>query len=117
MPPCGQPPAAHTPWTTLRVVHTARSATTTRFSNSFTFPERHNKHTSKWSNFWGQPPSRRLQEEYPSLGKRYWGRHLWARGYFCATVGTVTDEVIKRYIEGQRWEDDGGKGFRIVEEG
>ena len=29
----------------------------------------------------------KLFEEFPSLKKRYWGRHLWARGYFCATVG------------------------------
>ena len=43
--------------------------------------------------------SRRLQEAYPSLGKRYWGRHLWARGYFCATLGIVTDEMIKAYLE------------------
>jgi putative transposase len=33
------------------------------------------------------------------LKKRYWGRHVWARGYFCATVGTVTQEQIKEYIE------------------
>ncbi len=26
------------------------------------------------------------------------GQHIWARGYFCATVGQVTDEMI--YIEG-----------------
>jgi putative transposase len=25
--------------------------------------------------------SRRLQEEYPALSKRYWGRHFWAIGY------------------------------------
>ena len=43
--------------------------------------------------------SRKLQEEYPTLGKRYWGKHLWARGYFCATSGTVTDEMIATYIE------------------
>jgi len=24
--------------------------------------------------------SRRLQEEFPELRKRYWGQHLWARG-------------------------------------
>ena len=58
--------------------------------------------------------SRKLQMEFPQLGKRYWGQHMWARGYFCATVGTVTDEVIKKYIEGQEWTDDGGKGFKIV---
>ena len=25
--------------------------------------------------------SRRLQEEYPLLRKKYWGRHFWAIGY------------------------------------
>ena len=45
--------------------------------------------------------SRLLQQEYPSLRKRYWGRHLWARGYFCATVGRVTDKMVKAYIDQQ----------------
>ena len=44
--------------------------------------------------------SRLLQEEYKVLQRRYWGQHLWARGYFCATVGSVTEEMIKEYIEG-----------------
>ncbi len=43
--------------------------------------------------------SRKLQEEFVPLRKRYWGQHLWARGYFCATVGTVTQEQIQEYIE------------------
>ena len=43
--------------------------------------------------------SRRLQQEYPTLRKRYCGRHLWARGYFCASSGTVMDEMIAAYIE------------------
>ena len=33
--------------------------------------------------------SRRLQDEFPKLRKKYWGQHLWARGYFCASVGAV----------------------------
>ena len=45
--------------------------------------------------------SRILQQEFSSLRKRYWGQHLWARGYFCASSGTVTDEMIKAYIEQQ----------------
>ena len=45
--------------------------------------------------------SRLLQEEFPDLKKRYWGQHLWGRGYFCATVGSVTEETIKNYIENQ----------------
>ena len=42
--------------------------------------------------------SRKLQDEYPELKKRFWGNHLWGRGYFCATVGAVTEEQIKEYI-------------------
>jgi putative transposase len=45
--------------------------------------------------------SHRVQQEYPSLRKRYWGRHIWARGYFCATAGSVTDKMIAAYIEQQ----------------
>ncbi len=45
--------------------------------------------------------SRMLQDEFPHLKKRYWGQHLWARGYFCATVGDVTEEMIRQYIENQ----------------
>lgn len=26
---------------------------------------------------------------------------MWATGYFCRTVGTVTNEIIKEYIENQ----------------
>ena len=57
--------------------------------------------------------SHKLQREFPSLRKRYWGQHLWARGYFCATVGSVDEESMKLYIESQRWEDDGGQGFKV----
>lgn len=45
--------------------------------------------------------SRRLLQDYTELRKMFWGQHLWARGYFAASVGTVTDEVVKEYIEKQ----------------
>ena len=45
--------------------------------------------------------SRKLLEEYRSLKKAFWGRHLWARGYFVASTGNVTDEVVAKYIEEQ----------------
>ena len=41
----------------------------------------------------------KLFEEFLHLKKRYWGRHFWARGYFCATVGQMTEEMIKQYLE------------------
>ena len=45
--------------------------------------------------------SRKLMMEYKSLNRQYWGRHIWARGYFVASSGNVTDEVIIKYIEEQ----------------
>ena len=57
--------------------------------------------------------SRRLQDEFPELRKRYWGQHLWARGYFCATVGAVDEATIREYIEPQKWDQD-DQGFKIV---
>ena len=57
--------------------------------------------------------SRKLQEEFPELSKRYWGQHLWARGYFCATVGAVDEAAIKEYIESQKWDEE-DQGFKIT---
>jgi putative transposase len=45
--------------------------------------------------------SRKLLSEYRKLAREFWGRHLWARGYFVASSGNVTDEVIAQYIEMQ----------------
>ena len=45
--------------------------------------------------------SRKLQMEYKELNKQFWGQHLWARGYFVASSGNVTDEVIIEYIKNQ----------------
>jgi len=45
--------------------------------------------------------SRKLQMEYKELNKQFWGRHLWGRGYFVASSGNITDEVIAEYIKNQ----------------
>lgn len=45
--------------------------------------------------------SRKLLQEFGELSRQFWGRHLWARGYFAVSSGNVTDEVIKQYIESQ----------------
>jgi len=57
--------------------------------------------------------SRRLQDEFAELRKRYWGRHLRARGYFCASVGAVDEDTIKKYIENQKWDEE-DQGFKIT---
>ncbi len=45
--------------------------------------------------------SRKLQQEFTELKKRYWGQHLWARGYFVISSGNVTDETWMEYIRNQ----------------
>ena len=42
-----------------------------------------------------------MLQEFGELNRQFWGRHLWARGYFAASSGNVTDEIIKQYIESQ----------------
>ncbi len=44
--------------------------------------------------------SLRVFERYEKIGKRYWGRHLWSRGYCVSTVG-LTEELIRRYVRHQ----------------
>jgi putative transposase len=48
----------------------------------------------------------RMMAEFVHLRKAFWGRHLWARGYFCCSSGNVTDEVIAEYIANQNTEVD-----------
>ena len=60
--------------------------------------------------------SRKLMMEFSHLQKQYWGRHLWARGYFVASSGNVTDEAIQEYIRQQDGTepDDGGDNFQVT---
>ncbi|MCF6168186.1 IS200/IS605 family transposase [Lutibacter sp.] len=46
--------------------------------------------------------SRRLQEEFPVLNKRYWGRHFWAIGYGVWSTGNITDKMVQEYLEHHR---------------
>jgi putative transposase len=57
--------------------------------------------------------SRRLQQEFTEVRKQFWGQHLWARGYFCATVGAVDEKTVREYIENQKWDEE-GEGFKIT---
>ncbi|MDS4029836.1 MAG: hypothetical protein RKO66_07160 [Candidatus Contendobacter sp.] len=43
---------------------------------------------------------------------RYKGRHLWTRGYFCATVGEMTEEMIKECLE-HHFEPDPARDFKV----
>jgi putative transposase len=41
-----------------------------------------------------------LRRDFPELGKKYWGLHIWARGYFVSTVG-IDSATIQKYVKEQ----------------
>ena len=41
-----------------------------------------------------------LYDRHPELCNK-WDKAFWARGYYVATIGNVTEEAIKKYIEEQ----------------
>ena len=49
------------------------------------------------------------------LRELFWGRHLCARGYFVATSGNVTDDVVAEYIRLQGAEPQDEERFGITE--
>ena len=62
--------------------------------------------------------SHKLMMEFRHLNKQFWGRHIWARGYFVATSGNVTDEVIQEYIRLQGQEPPmNDERFQIADPG
>ena len=42
-------------------------------------------------------------DRHPELQNK-WNKAFWARGYYVSTVGNVTEEAIKRYIQEQEEE-------------
>ena len=56
--------------------------------------------------------SRKILGEFKPLQEVFLGRHFWAKGYFVASSGTITDEVIMEYIEKQDL-DDKDEDFKI----
>ncbi len=43
--------------------------------------------------------SKKIQEEFPQLGRKYWGKHFWGIGYAAFSSGHVTDEMIREYLK------------------
>jgi len=59
--------------------------------------------------------SRILQQEFPQLKKRYWGRHFWATGYGGWSTGNITDEMVQEYLEYHRNPSNKDDGNMILE--
>ena len=55
-----------------------------------------------------------IYDRHPNLQSK-WNKAFWARGYYVATIGNVTEEAIKKYIREQteesRKEDSEGAAF------
>jgi len=59
--------------------------------------------------------SRKLQQEFPLLKKRYWGRYFWAIGFGCWSTGNITDEMVNDYLEHHRKPEDKNNSDFILE--
>jgi len=52
----------------------------------------------------------KLFDRFPKLRKRYWGQHVWSRGYCVSTIG-LDEERIRKYVKWQnRKEEDADSG-------
>ena len=43
--------------------------------------------------------SRRVQQEFIAVRKRFWGQRFWGRGYYSTTNGVITQDVVLQYLE------------------
>ena len=59
--------------------------------------------------------SRKLQQEFSDLNKKYWGRHFWAIGFGCWSTGNITDEMVNEYLEHHRNPNDTDNSEFILE--
>lgn len=46
--------------------------------------------------------ARKLFIQYPELKNQLWGGHLWNSSFYLETVGSISEEAIKKYIENQK---------------
>ncbi len=53
----------------------------------------------------------RLLQQYEHLGRKYWGRHLWARGYCVSTIG-LDEEQMRKYVQ---WQEAREKQIEITQ--
>ena len=46
--------------------------------------------------------ARRLFMKHPELKNRLWGRHLWNPSTYIETIGHISEETVRRYIQDQK---------------
>ena len=55
-----------------------------------------------------------LFDRYPDLRKRYWGQHVWSRGYCVSTIG-LDEDRIRKYVRWQTKKDQEATQGRMFE--
>jgi putative transposase len=54
----------------------------------------------------------RLFARYERLGRRYWGRHLWSRGYCVSSIG-LDEDKIRKYV---KWQEQREKHLEATQD-
>ena len=65
------------------------------------FKAQPNTQISKFINAYKSASSRLIKKEFPSIKEKLWKEFFWSRSFCLITVGDVSLEVLKRYIESQ----------------
>ena len=43
--------------------------------------------------------ARQVFKQFPEVKKQLWGGSFWSRSFYVGTVGDMTEETVKKYIE------------------
>jgi putative transposase len=43
--------------------------------------------------------ARTLFKQYPALKQELWDGHLWSRSFYVGSVGDMSEDVVRRYLE------------------
>lgn len=54
----------------------------------------------------------RLFDRFPQLRKRYWGQHVWSRGYCVSTVG-LDEDRIRKYVKWQTKKEQASEAKQV----
>ncbi len=46
--------------------------------------------------------ARKLFLKFPELKKKLWKGHLWNPSYYIETIGSISEDVIRKYLENQK---------------
>jgi len=56
----------------------------------------------------------RMFDRFPRLRKRYWGQHVWSRGYCVSTVG-LDEDRIRKYVKWQNKKEQEAIQRRLID--